>query len=135
MVSRAIITKGMIRKYKYTILVLGMALIALFMYVNRASLDLFGAYQKCPEDYTEDSVDTEEYKNALTTWTSEFFEINPDAMVSDWLLAKSKLWRDNGCFEALEQLKKSGEVKDLKSWELVDYEVQRGIQNTLEADR
>ena len=84
-------------------------------------------HQKCPEEYTEDNIGKAEYKEALIKWTSEFFKANPKATMSDWSIAKTKLWATNNCTTAIQRSKMSGKVYDLKPWELVDYE----IQNTL----
>jgi hypothetical protein len=67
----------------------------------------------------------------MIDWTSEFFKANPKATISDWSIAKSKLWEDNKCISAIERSKMSGEVADLKPWELVDYEVQNTLNKTI----
>lgn len=82
---------------------------------------------KCPESYPETDAGTKEYKDALTAWTSEFFEAHPQATMSDWSIAKSKFWTDNNCAVAIDRSKMSGEVSDLKPWELVDYELQNAL--------
>ena len=86
---------------------------------------------KCPESYQENEIGTTEYRNALIDWTTEFFKANPKATMSDWSIAKSKLWEDNKCISAIERSKMSGEVADLKPWELVDYEVQNTLNKTI----
>jgi hypothetical protein len=86
---------------------------------------------KCPESYQENEIGTTEYRNAMIDWTSEFFKANPKATISDWSIAKSKLWEDNKCISAIERSKMSGEVADLKPWELVDYEVQNTLNKTI----
>jgi uncharacterized protein YxeA len=86
---------------------------------------------KCPESYQENEIGTTEYRNAMIDWTSEFFKANPKATISDWSIAKSKLWEDNKCISAIERSKMSGEVVDLKPWELVDYEVQNTLNKTI----
>lgn len=85
--------------------------------------------QKCPEDYSENSVGTTEYRSDLINWTEKFFESNPEATMSDWSMAKLDLWQKNDCLVALQRAKGSGEVSGLKAWELVDYEVQQSLEN------
>ena len=103
--------------------------VALFYFYKNPTVKQVGAL-KCPESYTEDDAGTTEYRNALIDWTSLFFEINPKATMSDWFMAKLKLLEDNKCVIALQRLKMSGKVSDLKPWEKVDYEVQNAISNT-----
>ena len=86
---------------------------------------------KCPENYSEDDIGTEEYKDALIKWTSAFFETHPKATSSDWSMAKYQLWVDNSCTVAIERSKLSGKVSGLKKWELVDYEVQNSLDKTI----
>lgn len=93
-----------------------------FVYINQNG---GGATQfKCPENYTEDDAGTAEYAEALANWTFSYFEKHPEATVSDWSMAKTQLWTDNNCKAALERLKLSGKVEDLKPYELVDYKIQ-----------
>ncbi|MFA6609171.1 MAG: hypothetical protein WCT07_04680 [Candidatus Paceibacterota bacterium] len=86
---------------------------------------------KCPEEYTEDDIGTAEYKDALSNWTSVFLKTHPEATISEWSEAKSKMWSDNNCLVAIERSKMSGKVADLKPWERVDYAMQNAIQNTI----
>lgn len=86
---------------------------------------------KCPESYPENEAGTKEYRDALTAWTSEFFEKHPQASMSDWSMAKSQFWLDNNCTMAIERSKMSGEVSGLKPWELVDYEIQKALDEAL----
>lgn len=86
---------------------------------------------KCPESYLENDTGTKEYKDALATWTYEFFESHPQATMSDWSVAKSQFWRDNNCTVAIERSKMSGEVSDLKPWEQVDYKIQKALDEGL----
>jgi hypothetical protein len=98
----------------------------IYFYKNPIPTQHINVY-KCPEVYTEDADDTAEYKDALTKWTSEFFKENPKATMSDWSIAKTKLWVDNNCTVALQKSKMSGKVSDLKPWERVDYEIQNAL--------
>jgi hypothetical protein len=84
-------------------------------------------HYKCPENYTEDDTGTAEYKDALVNWTTAFFKAYPDATMSDWSKAKLQLWLDNNCVVAIQRSKMSGEVVNLKQWELVDLEVQNAL--------
>lgn len=93
-----------------------------FVYKNQNSEGV--AQFKCPEDYAENDVGTAEYAEALANWTFSYFEKYPEATVSDWSMAKTQLWTDNNCKVALERLKLSGKVEDLKPYELVDYKIQ-----------
>jgi hypothetical protein len=86
---------------------------------------------KCPESYPENEAGATEYKDALIAWTSEFFEKHPQASMSDWSMAKSQFWLDNNCTMAIERSKMSGEVSGLKPWELVDYEIQKALDEAL----
>ena len=98
---------------------------AIFYFQKNSALKPTSIQQfKCPESYTEDDTGTEEYREALVDWTASFFEENPKATISDWSMAKLKLWEDNNCAMALERSKLSGEVADLRPWELEDYTVQ-----------
>lgn len=97
---------------------------AVLYFYNPAS----NKYTKCPDDYADTDAGTAEYRNALIDWTSEYLKANPKATMSDWSKAKLDLWRENNCGEALERLKLSGKVSDLKHWELVDYEVQNVLE-------
>jgi hypothetical protein len=83
---------------------------------------------KCPETYTEDVVGVAEYRDTITSWTSEFFKENPNATMSDWSMAKTKLWVDNNCTIAIQRSKMSGTFSDLKPWERIDYEIQKMLQ-------
>ncbi len=87
---------------------------------------------QCPESYSENNTSTTEYRDALTNWTLEFFKARPNASVSDWAEAKSRLWEKNNCVIALERSKLSGRVTDLKPWEQVDYSVQTAIQEAMD---
>lgn len=89
---------------------------------------------KCPEAYAENEIGTTEYRNKLIDWTSELFKINPNATTSDWSLAKLKLLEDNNCSIAVQRSKMSGEVVNLKPWELVDYEVQSSLNKTINSN-
>lgn len=109
------------------ILIILIALAILYFYYRNESDNL----SKCPENYTEDNTGTEEYRNALINWTAKFFKANPNATISDWSIAKLKLWEDNNCTIALERSKLSGNVSDLKPWELVDYEVQKSLDKAI----
>ena len=88
-------------------------------------------HQKCPEAYAENDIGTKEYRNALIDWTTEFFKVNPKATISDWSIAKFKLWEDHQCEIAIQRSKMSGDVKDLKQWEKIDYEVQSSLDKTI----
>lgn len=119
-------------KIKAYILIFLLVFIAILYFSYGPAPKLASIQQfKCPENYTEDDAGTEEYKNALTSWTSEFFEANPKATSSDWSMAKSQFWVDNNCTVALERSKLSGKVSDLKKWELVDYEIQDGLDTAI----
>ncbi|MEI6553439.1 MAG: hypothetical protein WCO09_02625 [bacterium] len=82
---------------------------------------------KCPETYSEDSTGTVEYRKAIADWTLEFFKENPKATMSDWSIAKGQLWIDNNCTIAIQRSKLSGKVSDLKTWELIDYQIQSAL--------
>lgn len=88
--------------------------------------------QKCPEDYAENDIGTAEYKDALVEWTTDFFEAHPEATMSDWSRAKTQFWMDYNCTVALQRLKLSGRVEDLKPYELVDYEIQNALIGAME---
>ncbi|MFA6586237.1 MAG: hypothetical protein WCS86_03715 [Candidatus Paceibacterota bacterium] len=111
---------------KYLILVILIAFSALFYFYKSQTLKQTSAY-KCPEDYTEDDAGTTEYRNALINWTSSFFEANPKATSSDWSIAKLKLLEDRKCVVALQRLKMSGNVANLKPWEQVDWAIQNSL--------
>lgn len=104
-----------------------------FLFGVISYVSYFGIYiksnKKCPEDYVENNAGTAEYKDALISWTSEFFEAHPEATMSDWSMAKLKLWENNKCVVALQRSKMSGKMADLKPWELVDYAVQNAIED------
>jgi hypothetical protein len=89
-------------------------------------------HQKCPEYYAEDEVGKAEYKNAMISWTEEFFAAHPEATVSDWSIAKAKLWAYNNCVIAMQRLKMSGKVEDLKPYELVDIAMQNALSNAVD---
>ena len=114
----------------YILIVFAIALVSIF-YIYKTSIVKQANIQKCPESYAESDVGTTEYRNALISWTSQFFKEKPKATISDWSIAKSKLWEDNKCISAIERSKMSGEVADLKPWELVDYEVQSSLDKTI----
>jgi hypothetical protein len=118
-------------KTKVYILIVFLIAVAFFYFYKNPTVRQVNA-QKCPEDYTEEDAGTTEYRNALIDWTSSFFKTNPKATMSDWSIAKSKLWEDNNCKVAIERSKLSGKVLDLKPWELVDYEVQNAISNSVD---
>lgn len=118
-------------KTPYIYVVIFITLCATFYLYKNRDLKLASIQQfKCPESYTEDNVGTEEYRNALLDWTSVFFAQNPKATMSEWSQAKNKLWQENNCLAAIERSKLSGEVSDLKPWELVDYDIQSTIERT-----
>jgi hypothetical protein len=87
--------------------------------------------QKCPEYYAEDDTGKAEYRYAMTEWTAEYFKTHSEATMSDWSKAKAKLWKDNNCTVAIERLKMSGRVEDLKPYELVDIAMQDAIVSVL----
>lgn len=125
--------KKLLAKSTLIALGLGVAVIFGFFYLYKSSApELASTYTKCPEDYAEDDAGTAEYRNVLIDWTSSFIEANPGATMSDWSIAKSQLWLDNNCVEALQRLKMSGEVADLKPWERVDYEVQNALEKAMD---
>lgn len=111
---------------KYSIPVILIAFVAIFYFYKHPTAKQANT-QKCPEDYAENDTGTEEYRNALIEWTKLFFEANPKATMSDWSLAKLKLWQNNNCTIALERSTMSGEVSDLKPWERVDWAVQESL--------
>jgi len=119
------------QKTKAYILIFLLAIIAIFYFYKNPAPKLGLSGFKCPESYTENDAGTEEYRNALIKWTSIFFETHPKATSSDWLIAKSRLWVDNNCLEAIRRSKLSGAVADLKAWERVDYEVQNSLDKTI----
>ena len=110
-----------------TFLIVIVIIISTFLYFH--ATQKLNTLTKCPEEYAENDIGTAEYREALSNWTSEFFKANPQATMSDWAIAKLKLWEDNNCVIAIERSKMSGNVADLKPWERVDYEVQNVIQN------
>jgi hypothetical protein len=122
--------KKITNKTRVSILVFFLIIVALFYFYKHPTVKQDSAY-KCPENYTEDDAGTTEYRNALIDWTSEFFKANPKATSSDWSIAKLKLLENNKCVIALQRLKMSGKVVDLKPWELIDYEVQNRLDKAI----
>lgn len=124
--------KKLHKKTKIFILILVLILVVVsILYFYKTPIPKQTNTLKCPEAYAESDTGTTEYRNALIDWTTEFFKANPKATISDWSIAKSKLWEDNKCISAIERSKMSGEVADLKPWELVDYEVQNTLNKTI----
>ena len=119
-----------LKTIKYSIPIILITFISIFYLYKSPTIKQTNIY-KCPELYTENDIGTTEYRNALIDWTTEFFKANPKATISDWSIAKSKLWEDNKCISAIERSKMSGEVAGLKPWELVDYEVQNTLNKTI----
>jgi hypothetical protein len=119
-----------LKSIKYSVPVI-LIIFAAILYFYKTPIVKQANIQKCPESYAENDIGTTEYRNALIDWTTEFFKTNPKATISDWSIAKSKLWEDNKCISAIERSKMSGEVVDLKPWELVDYEVQNTLNKTI----
>lgn len=112
------------------ILIVFLTIVTIFYFHKTPAQQQANIY-KCPEAYAEDDAGAKEYRNALIDWTLLFFKANPKATTSDWSLAKLKLWWDNNCVVALERSKLSGKMSDLKKWELVDYEVQNGLDKAI----
>jgi hypothetical protein len=119
-----------LKPIKYSVPVI-LIIFAAILYFYKTPIVKQANIQKCPESYAENDIGTTEYRNALIDWTTEFFKTNPKATISDWSIAKSKLWEDNKCISAIERSKMSGEVADLRPWELVDYEVQNTLNKTI----
>jgi len=107
------------------------AVASFFIYKNSIS-EKGVVHQKCPEDYAEDDAGTVEYKNDMADWSAEFFKAHPEATVSDWSMARAQLRVDNNCTVAIQRSKMSGEVADLKPYELVDYNMQMGLIDAIE---
>lgn len=57
----------------------------------------------CPDDYATDDAGSAEYLEATDKWTNEFFDVNPDATMSDWAEARHQFWIVNRCTKALER--------------------------------
>lgn len=124
--------KKLHKKTKIYILILVLILVVVsIFYFYKTPIIKQANIPKCPESYAENDIGTTEYRNALIDWTTEFFKENPEATMSDWSIAKTKLWEDNKCISAIERSKMSGEVADLKPWELVDYEVQNTLDKAI----
>ena len=119
-----------LKSIKYSVPVI-LIIFTAILYFYKTPIVKQANIQKCPESYAENDIGTTEYRNALINWTTEFFKTNPKATTSDWSIAKSKLWEDNKCISAIERSKMSGEVTDLRPWELVDYEVQNTLNKTI----
>jgi uncharacterized protein YxeA len=119
------------RKIFYTCILVIFITLCTFFYFYKNQVPQQANGYKCPESYTEDDTGTTEYRNALINWTSLFFEANPKATSSDWSTAKLKLLKDNKCVVALQRLKMSGKVTDLKPWEQVDWAVQESLDKAL----
>jgi len=112
------------------ILIILIAIVSIF-YIYKTSILKQTSTLKCPEAYTENYIGTKEYRNALIDWTTEFFKANPKATMSDWSTKKMKLWENSKCAIAIQRSKMSGDIKDLKQWEKIDYEVQSSLDKTI----
>lgn len=115
----------------FIFLIIILIVTTIFYFSKDPAPELAAPQFKCPESYTEDEAGTTEYRNALIDWTTSYFETNPKATMSDWSMAKTQFWMDNSCVAAIERSKLSGQVSDLKKWELVDYEVQNTLEKAL----
>ena len=102
-----------------------------FVYKSSTSKQI-SIHQKCPEDYAENDAGTAEYEKAMLDWTRNYLTIHSEPTVSDWAKAKTQLWSDNNCVVALQRLKLSGKVADLKPYELVDYNMQTALAKAIE---
>jgi len=109
--------------FQISAIVVLLAIFFCYIYINKVPKQTL-THQKCPEEYSEDDAGIAEYRNTLTDWTGAYFKTHPEATMSDWSKAKLQLWIDNGCTVAIQRLKLSGNVSDLKLWEKVDYEMQ-----------
>lgn len=92
---------------------------------------------KCPEYYAENDAGTAEYEKAMLDWTKNYLAIHSEPTaseptVSGWAKARTQLWLDNNCTVALQRLKLSGKVADMKPYELIDYKIQTVLIKTLE---
>ncbi len=107
-----------------------------FVYKSSTSKQI-SIHQKCPEDYAENDAGTAEYEKAMLDWTKNYLTIHSEPTasvptVSGWAEARTKLWSDNNCTVALQRLKMSGKVADLKPYELIDNKIQTVLIKTLE---
>jgi len=107
------------------------AVTGFFVYKSSTSEKSF-VYFKCPENYAENDTGTAEYEKATIAWTEDYLRAGPGPTVSGWAMAKTQLWLDNNCAVALQRLKMSGKVADMKPYELVDYNIQTALIKTLE---
>jgi hypothetical protein len=100
--------------------------VAFFVYKSSTPKKSF-VHQKCPEEYAENDAGIAEYEKVMVAWTLDYLKTHPEATMSDWAKAKTQLWTDNNCVVALQRLKLSGKVADMKPYELIDYDIQNAI--------
>lgn len=122
--------KKIITKRRAYILIFLLVILAILYFYKNPTVKQVNTL-KCPEEYAENDIGTTEYRNALIDWTTSFFEATPKSTMSDWSTAKLKLLEDNKCVIALQRLKMSGKVADLKPWELVDWAVQESLDKAI----
>lgn len=84
---------------------------------------------KCPDEYGTDDVGSAEYLASVDTWTNNFYDLHPDATLSDWSVARHQFYIDNDCTEAL---KRYQEATDGKTDPEAMKQIEMGIRESIE---
>lgn len=87
---------------------------------------------KCPDEYGTDDAGSAEYLASMETWTNNFYDLHPEATLTDWSAARHQFYIDNNCTAALERYQ---EAKDGKADPETMKQIEMGIREAISVNQ
>jgi hypothetical protein len=85
---------------------------------------------KCPDEYANDDAGSAEYLASMDSWTNNFYDLHPNATLSDWSAARHQFYVDNNCTLALQRYQ---DAADGKADPEIMKQIERSLRETIES--